>query len=219
MNNENVGPHFLQTAEIWESDSKWHWTLRLLSGWFIYCWKRGIEVPYNDCIVPISLFRSLNTFHIYLGVLPFDVLTEHFIWLRFLSFLSVSVILVLFSFFNWLPYSFQGLPWGLSDKESTCYAGDPGSVPGAGRSPGEGNGNPLQSCRLGNPIVHGELQRVVMTGHREQQFPVYTYSWFTSVFIQHCGDSWLVWVLYENKIILTSPSSPLYEHFHSFCYT
>ena len=32
-------------------------------------------------------------------------------------------------------------------KESTCNAGDPGSIPGLGRSPGEGNGNPLQcSC-------------------------------------------------------------------------
>ena len=37
----------------------------------------------------------------------------------------------------------NGLP-GVSDgKEPTCSAGDPGSIPGLGRSPGEGNGNPL----------------------------------------------------------------------------
>ena len=41
--------------------------------------------------------------------------------------------------------------WGFSDysdgKESTCNAGDAGSVPGLGRSPGEGNSNPLHySC-------------------------------------------------------------------------
>ena len=33
------------------------------------------------------------------------------------------------------------LPWWLSCKESTCNAGDPGSIPGWGRSPGEGIGN------------------------------------------------------------------------------
>ena len=34
--------------------------------------------------------------------------------------------------------------WWLEDKASACSAGDPGSIPGLGRSPGEGNGNPLQ---------------------------------------------------------------------------
>ena len=37
-----------------------------------------------------------------------------------------------------------GIPGGLDGKASACNAGDPGSVPGSGRSPGEGNGNPLQ---------------------------------------------------------------------------
>ena len=36
-------------------------------------------------------------------------------------------------------------------KESACRAGDPGSIPGLGRSPGEGNGNPLQYPCLENP--------------------------------------------------------------------
>ena len=40
-----------------------------------------------------------------------------------------------------------GLPWWLDCKESVCNTGDPGLIPGSGRSPGEGNGNPLQySC-------------------------------------------------------------------------
>ena len=38
----------------------------------------------------------------------------------------------------------KGLPRGLSCKESACSAGDPGLISGSGRSPGEGNGNPLQ---------------------------------------------------------------------------
>ena len=39
------------------------------------------------------------------------------------------------------------LPGGLEGKASACNAGDPGLIPGLGRSPAEGNGNPLQySC-------------------------------------------------------------------------
>ena len=45
----------------------------------------------------------------------------------------------------------MGLPWWLNGKESPCIAGDTGSIPELGRSPGEGNGNPLQYSRLENP--------------------------------------------------------------------
>ena len=38
---------------------------------------------------------------------------------------------------------FLGFPCGSGGKESTCNAGDLGSIPGLGKSPGEGNGNPL----------------------------------------------------------------------------
>ena len=38
----------------------------------------------------------------------------------------------------------EGFPGGSDSKESVCNAGDPGLIPGSGRSPGEGNGNPLQ---------------------------------------------------------------------------
>ena len=44
------------------------------------------------------------------------------------------------------------------DKESACKAGDLGSIPGLGRSPGEGKGSPLQDSGLGNSmdwLVHG----------------------------------------------------------------
>ena len=46
----------------------------------------------------------------------------------------------------------MGFPGGSDGKESACNAGDPGSVPGSGRSPGEGNGNPLQYSCLENSI-------------------------------------------------------------------
>ena len=41
---------------------------------------------------------------------------------------------------------------GSDGKASACNAGDLGSIPGLGRSPGEGNGNPLQHSCLENPM-------------------------------------------------------------------
>ena len=52
----------------------------------------------------------------------------------------------------------QGLPRWFSSKESACSAGDAedvGSIPGLGRSPGEGHGNPLQYSCLENRIDRG----------------------------------------------------------------
>ena len=44
---------------------------------------------------------------------------------------------------------------GSVSKESACKAGDPGSIPGSGRSPGEENGNLLQYFGLENPMGRG----------------------------------------------------------------
>ena len=49
----------------------------------------------------------------------------------------------------------------LSAKESACNAGDTGSIPGSGRSPGEGKGNPLQYSFLGNPMDRVALWAIV----------------------------------------------------------
>ena len=50
-----------------------------------------------------------------------------------------------------------GFPGGSDGKESACSAGDPDLIPGSGRPPGEGNGNPLQYSCLGNPMDGGAL--------------------------------------------------------------
>ena len=50
---------------------------------------------------------------------------------------------------------FPDLPGGSDGKASAYNAGDPGSIPESGRSPGEGNGNPLQYSCLENPIDGG----------------------------------------------------------------
>ena len=51
---------------------------------------------------------------------------------------------------------------GVSDStESACNAGEPSSIPGSGRSPGDRNGNPLQYSCLGNPMNRGPWQATV----------------------------------------------------------
>ena len=53
---------------------------------------------------------------------------------------------------------YLGFPGGSDGKEFTYDAGDLGSIPGLGRSPGEGNGNPLQYSCLENPLDRGAWQ-------------------------------------------------------------
>ena len=49
----------------------------------------------------------------------------------------------------------MGFPGGPEVKASACSAGDPGSIPEWGKSPGEGNGSPLQYSCLENPMEEG----------------------------------------------------------------
>ena len=60
------------------------------------------------------------------------------------------------------------LLWWLSGKESACNAGDSGSIPELGRSPGAGNGNPLQFSCLGNPTNRGAWWPMVQGVARSQ---------------------------------------------------
>ena len=70
----------------------------------------------------------------------------------------------------------KGLPWWLSGKESACNARDMSSIPESGRSPGEGNGNPLEYSCLGNlmdrgawwPTVHGVIKELDTTKQQQQ---------------------------------------------------
>ena len=52
-------------------------------------------------------------------------------------------------------HTHEGFPGGSDGKASVYISGDPGSSPGLGRSPGEGNGNPLQDYCLENPMDRG----------------------------------------------------------------
>ena len=63
------------------------------------------------------------------------------------------------SLFIWPDHFFVAsppdFPDGSAGEESACSAGDPGSIPALGSSPGGGNGNPLQHSWLGNPMDRG----------------------------------------------------------------
>ena len=54
-----------------------------------------------------------------------------------------------------IDHQLQNFTGGSDGKESACNVGDPGSIPGLGRSPGEGTGNPLQYSCLENPMDRG----------------------------------------------------------------
>ena len=64
---------------------------------------------------------------------------------------------------RWVLYCWRhlDLPGGSDGKASACSAGDPGLIPGLGRSSREGNGNPLQYSRLENPMDRGAWQATV----------------------------------------------------------
>ena len=67
----------------------------------------------------------------------------------------------MFSFNCFAPsYNFWSSQ-GLSCKESTCQTEDMGLNPGSGRSPEEGNGNPLEYSCLGNPMDRGAWRATV----------------------------------------------------------
>ena len=73
---------------------------------------------------------------------------------------------------TWIDLDFaiqSDFPRSSVGKESVCSAGDPVSIPGSGRSAGEGNGNPLQYPCLENPMDRGAWQAKV---HGSQELDI-----------------------------------------------
>ena len=62
-----------------------------------------------------------------------------------------------------------GFPGGSDHKESACNSGDPSSILGSGRSPGEGNGKSLQYSCLENPMDRGAWQATALGVAKEQK--------------------------------------------------
>ena len=117
-------------------------------------------------------------------------------------------------------------------KYSPCSEGDPGLIPGSGRSPGEGNSNPRQYCRyscLENPMDGGARQATVQ-GLTESDKTEWLHFHFTSVWSEcHCTVVWtffgiaLLWNWNENWhfpiqwALLSFPNLLAYwvQHFNS----
>ena len=83
---------------------------------------------------------------------------------------------------------FKGFPGGAEVKASACDVGDLGWIPGWGRSPGEGNGNPLQYSCLGNPMDGGAWWATV---HGLQSWT--RLSNFTFTFVFHNLSKFLIY--------------------------
>ena len=69
---------------------------------------------------------------------------------------------------NWGVIQQCTTPWWLRRKEPACNVGDPGSIPGSGRSPGGGNGNPFQCSCLEHSMDRGAW-RATVHGVAERQ--------------------------------------------------
>ena len=72
-----------------------------------------------------------------------------------------SQLIMTGSYYIFTLYSYICFPHSSVSKESACNAGDQGSIPGWGKSPGEGNGNPLWYSCLGNPLARGDWQATI----------------------------------------------------------
>ena len=73
-----------------------------------------------------------------------------------------------------LPFDLVlGSSGGSDGKKFACNAGDPGSIPGSRRSPGEGNGYPLQYSCLENPMDRGAWQAIVHSVTKESDTTEY----------------------------------------------
>ena len=94
----------------------------------------------------------------------------------------------------WCSAFFMGVPHSSVGKESACSAGDLGLIPVSGRSPGEGNGNPLQYSCLENPMDRGAWQAIVhgvtRVGHDLVTKPPNHHSFLYSPTLTSIHDYW-----------------------------
>ena len=102
-----------------------------------------------------------------------------------------------------------GFPGGSEVKASACNAGDLGSIPGSGRSPGEGNGNPLQYSCLKNPTDTGAWWAAVH-GVAKSRTQLTDFTWMPPELVLHAfhyPDPSLKSILYVASGLRDSPKS------------
>ena len=98
------------------------------------------------------------------------------------------------SYYIFTLYSYICFPHSSVSKESACNAGDQDSVPGSGKSPGEGNGNPLRYSCLENPMDRGDWQATVHSiarvRHNLATKPPTTTIYLTILFVSYQNESY-----------------------------
>ena len=105
--------------------------------------------PFCDRVVCFSGVKL----HEFLEINPMSVVSFAIIFSH-----SEGCLLILFVVSFAMQRFLSLIKWGnlgSGNKESTCNAGDPGLIPGSGRCPGKGNGNPLQYSCLENLMDRG----------------------------------------------------------------
>ena len=136
---------------------------------FVYqelCWTLGIQIW--DIILALKRFKSYHK-----DSISWEPILSSFLFLWHLEYVLTQINLLKLTMLtppaNIIP---NGESWKATSKiqkftyswaslvaqmvkSSACDAGDPGSIPGSGRCPGEGNGNPLQYSCLENPMDGG----------------------------------------------------------------
>ena len=89
-------------------------------------------------------------------------------------------------------------PGGSEVKASACNAGDLGSVPGLGRSPGEGNGNPLLYSCLENPMDRGAWWATVPgVAKSRARLSDLTFTLLWSNILTYLGSHYFVYLIYH----------------------
>ena len=130
-------------------------------GWHGHSWLNYLDsqtkcvLLYISCVWGICLF--IDKLHLWYLTQYF----KHYMLILYLNLEKESdslfrdwTVLI----YEWYPLGFPG---GSDGKASAYNAGDPGSIPGLGRSSGEGNGNPLQYSCLENPMDRGPWWAIV----------------------------------------------------------
>ena len=125
------------------------------------------------CIKPAISKAQGQDFSCWLCVTAPQYVRELKIWLNTPDFFQMMLSQGLG---YWL-YKCQGCPDGSDSKESACFAGDLGSIPGSGRSPGEGSGYPLRYSWLENFTDRGAwwaTVRGVAKSQTQMTFSIFT---------------------------------------------
>ena len=125
----------------------------------------------------MCLVKPRNLFHILLNFNEFKLKFELPQVVQATALVSMEDNILKFVLNISLLHKTMGFPGGSDGKNSTCNAGDLGLIPRSGRSPGEGNGSPLQYSLLENPMDRGVWWAAVLRVAKswtQQQFLLFT---------------------------------------------